>query len=95
MGPIVPTPGPEIAPDPGIAPGAADPVGPDIPDPVPPDESPDPAPADVPPLRSLDERTLAAAAAFPPDRARITGLTPSTLLHPTILHYVQDEWRNY
>ncbi|WP_258345304.1 polyamine aminopropyltransferase [Saccharopolyspora gregorii] len=52
-------------------------------------------PADVPPLRSLDERTLAAATAFPPDRARITGLTPSTLLHPTILHYVQDEWRNY
>ena len=52
-------------------------------------------PADAPPLRSLDPPTLAAAAAFPPDRARISGLTPSTLLHPTILSYVQDEWRNY
>ncbi|MCX2733695.1 polyamine aminopropyltransferase [Saccharopolyspora sp. NFXS83] len=52
-------------------------------------------PADAPPLRSLDDRTLAAATAFPPDRGRLPGLEPSTLMHPTILRYVQGEWRNY
>ncbi|MFR9728523.1 polyamine aminopropyltransferase [Saccharopolyspora sp. MS10] len=52
-------------------------------------------PADAPPLRSLDADTLAASAAFPPDRSRIPGLEPSTLLHPTILEYSRGEWQNY
>ncbi|MER7079246.1 spermidine synthase [Saccharopolyspora kobensis] len=52
-------------------------------------------PADVPPLRSLDEPTLRAAATFPPDRTRIPGMEPSTLMHPTILQHAQGEWENY
>ncbi|WP_229679723.1 polyamine aminopropyltransferase [Saccharopolyspora thermophila] len=52
-------------------------------------------PADAPPLRSLDAATLRAAAVFPPDRARIPGMAPSTLMHPTILQYAQGEWSNY
>ncbi len=52
-------------------------------------------PADVPPLRSLDEATLQASATFPPDRTRIPGMEPSTLMHPTILQYAQGEWVNY
>jgi spermidine synthase len=52
-------------------------------------------PADAPPLRSLDAATLQAAATFPPDRSRIPGMEPSTLMRPTILQYAQDEWTNY
>ncbi|MDI2030709.1 polyamine aminopropyltransferase [Saccharopolyspora sp. TS4A08] len=52
-------------------------------------------PDDVPPLRSLDAATLRAAQAFPPDRARLPDLQPSTLMHPTILDYAQGEWTNY
>ncbi|MCI2422782.1 polyamine aminopropyltransferase [Saccharopolyspora sp. K220] len=52
-------------------------------------------PVDAPPLRSLDAATLQAAATFPPDRSRIPGMEPSTLLHPTILQYAQGEWTNY
>ena len=52
-------------------------------------------PEDVPPLRSLDEPTLRAAEAFPPDRRRIPGMGPSTLMHPTILQHAQGEWSNY
>ncbi|MGW1677562.1 polyamine aminopropyltransferase [Saccharopolyspora sp. NPDC002376] len=52
-------------------------------------------PQDVPPLRSLDEPTLRAAATFPPDRTRISGMEPSTLMHPTILQHAQGEWDNY
>ncbi|KAA5829541.1 polyamine aminopropyltransferase [Saccharopolyspora hirsuta] len=52
-------------------------------------------PRDVPPLRSLDEPTLRAAATFPPDRTRIPNMEPSTLMHPTILQYAQGEWENY
>ncbi|MBQ0927994.1 polyamine aminopropyltransferase [Saccharopolyspora endophytica] len=52
-------------------------------------------PQDVPPLRSLDAETLRAAQTFPPDRARLPDLTPSTLMHPTILDYAQGEWANY
>ena len=36
----VPITEPEIAPDPGVQPGVADPVGPGVVDPVPPDETP-------------------------------------------------------
>ncbi|GAA4611921.1 polyamine aminopropyltransferase [Saccharopolyspora hordei] len=52
-------------------------------------------PSDVPPLRSLDAATLRAAATFPPDRTRIPGMEPSTLMHPTILQHAQGEWENY
>ncbi|MEV0054850.1 polyamine aminopropyltransferase [Saccharopolyspora shandongensis] len=52
-------------------------------------------PADAPPLRSMDVATLQAAATFSPDRTRIPGLEPSTLMHPTILQYAQGEWANY
>ncbi|CAL99804.1 spermidine synthase [Saccharopolyspora erythraea NRRL 2338] len=52
-------------------------------------------PAGAPPLRSLDAGTLRAAAEFPPDRRRIPGMEPSTLMHPTILSYAQGEWTNY
>ncbi|MDA3628539.1 polyamine aminopropyltransferase [Saccharopolyspora sp. WRP15-2] len=52
-------------------------------------------PQDAPPLRSLDEPTLRAAATFPPDRTRIPGMEPSTLMHPTILQHAQGEWENY
>ncbi|MFI6868317.1 polyamine aminopropyltransferase [Nocardia sp. NPDC050406] len=41
--------------------------------------------------RSLDDATLAAATAFPPDR-RASGEEVSTLLHPTILDYHRKEW---
>lgn len=52
-------------------------------------------PSDAPELRSLDDATLRAAATFPPDRSRIPGMEPSTLMHPTILQYAQGEWKNY
>ncbi len=52
-------------------------------------------PEDAPPLRSLDPPTLQAAATFPPDRARIPGMEPSTLMHPTILEHARDGWVNY
>ncbi|GAB3282520.1 polyamine aminopropyltransferase [Parasphingorhabdus pacifica] len=52
-------------------------------------------PEDAPPLRSVDAATLRAAASFPPDRARIPGLEPSTLMHPTILDHANGEWLNY
>ncbi|GAB3679719.1 polyamine aminopropyltransferase [Saccharopolyspora tripterygii] len=59
-------------------------------------EPPEPRlPQDVPPLRSLNAETLQAARVFPPDRDRLPGLTPSTLMHPTILDYAQGEWSNY
>lgn len=52
-------------------------------------------PADAPPLKSLDQGTLDAATVFPPDRARIPDMRPSTLMHPTILDYAKGEWLNY
>ncbi|ASU77258.1 spermidine synthase [Actinopolyspora erythraea] len=50
---------------------------------------------DVPELRTLDERTLRAATVFPPDRGRIAGVEPSTLMHPRIVEYERGAWRNY
>lgn len=59
-------------------------------------EAPEPQLApDVPPLKSLNQQTLDAAATFPPDRSRIPDLRPSTLMHPTILDYAKGEWVNY
>ncbi|MHA6798121.1 polyamine aminopropyltransferase [Bounagaea algeriensis] len=52
-------------------------------------------PDDAPQLRSLDEPTLRAAATFPPDRARVEDVQPSTLMHPRILQYSQGAWQNY
>ena len=50
-------------------------------------------PAVQPPsLRSLDVRTLEAAAAFPPDR-RSPEVEVSTLVHPVILDYQRRGWR--
>lgn len=46
------------------------------------------------PLSFLDARTLAAAAAFPPDRAR-RAVAPSTLNRPRILDYVRRGYRDY
>jgi len=43
-------------------------------------------------LRSIDERTLEAAAAFPPDR-RSPQVEVSTLLRPVILDYQRQGWR--
>ena len=43
-------------------------------------------------LRSIDERTLEAAATFPPDR-RAPPVEVSTLLHPVILDYQRQGWR--
>ncbi|BCB90258.1 polyamine aminopropyltransferase [Phytohabitans suffuscus] len=51
-------------------------------------------PADVPPLRFLTPDVLRAAAVFPPDRGRV-AVEPSTLLHPRVLEYARQEWRNY
>ncbi|WP_422734490.1 polyamine aminopropyltransferase [Micromonospora sp. WMMD558] len=51
-------------------------------------------PAGVPPLRFLDPATLAAAAAFPPDRRRV-DVPASTLLQPRVLEYARAEWRGY
>jgi spermidine synthase len=62
--------------------------------------SPGRAPAlalDLPPgapLRFLDDATLAAAAAFPPDRARIP-LAPSTLNRPRLLDYERRGYVGY
>lgn len=55
-----------------------------------------PAPALDPPapLRSLDEATLVAAQVFPPDQQPM-DVPPSTLMHPRILQYAQEEWRAY
>ncbi|UVS76714.1 polyamine aminopropyltransferase [Actinokineospora sp. UTMC 2448] len=47
------------------------------------------------PLRSLDERTLAAAAVFPPDRRAPADVRASTLMDPVILRYSRQEWTNY
>jgi len=52
-------------------------------------------PQDAPPLRFLDEATLQAAMVFPRDQGRIPGLVPSTLMHPVLLQYAQEEWKNY
>ncbi|RQX19748.1 polyamine aminopropyltransferase [Micromonospora ureilytica] len=51
-------------------------------------------PADAPRLRFLDPGVLRAAAAFPPDRARL-DVPPSTLLQPRVLDYARTEWRGY
>ena len=47
----------------------------------------------APPLRFLDAATLAAAATFPPDRAR-DPVAASTLMDP-ILDYAREEWVGY
>lgn len=52
-------------------------------------------PAGAPELRTLDARTLRAATVFPPDRRRLRGVAPSTLMHPRVLEYAMQEWRNY
>jgi spermidine synthase len=52
-------------------------------------------PDHAPPLRSLDAASLAAAAVFPVDRRDAGDIPPSTLMHPRILEYAKDEWRNY
>ncbi|MFI7074683.1 polyamine aminopropyltransferase [Micromonospora sediminicola] len=51
-------------------------------------------PADAPPLRFLTPPVLAAAAAFPADRARV-DVPASTLLQPRVLEYAREEWRGY
>ncbi|MFB6391675.1 polyamine aminopropyltransferase [Polymorphospora lycopeni] len=51
-------------------------------------------PAGAPPLRFLDANTLALAANFPPDRARL-DVPASTLLQPRVLEYARAEWRGY
>ena len=51
-------------------------------------------PADAPPLRFLTPSVLAAAAAFPADRARL-DVPASTLLQPRVLEYARVEWRGY
>lgn len=48
----------------------------------------------APRLRYLDEAVLKAAAVFPADRRR-QDVRPSTLMDPTVLEYVLDEWENY
>jgi spermidine synthase len=45
-------------------------------------------------LRFLNQPTLAAAANFPPDRARV-DVPASTLLEPRILSYARKEWVGY
>ncbi len=50
--------------------------------------------AEAPALRSLDEASLRAAAAFPPDRAR-RPVAVSTLLRPVILDYARAGWQDY
>ncbi|MFJ9717536.1 polyamine aminopropyltransferase [Streptomyces sp. NPDC101213] len=49
---------------------------------------------DAPRLRYLDDAVLKAAAVFPLDRRR-EDVRPSTLMEPTVLEYVLDEWKNY
>ncbi|MET9502890.1 polyamine aminopropyltransferase [Streptomyces sp. NPDC006622] len=49
---------------------------------------------DAPRLRYLDDAVLKAAAVFPVDRRR-QDVRPSTLMEPTVLEYVLDEWKNY
>jgi spermidine synthase len=51
-------------------------------------------PADAPPLRFLTPDVLRAATVFPPDRGRV-AVEASTLLHPRVLEYARQEWRNY
>ncbi|MEJ7797359.1 MAG: polyamine aminopropyltransferase [Solirubrobacteraceae bacterium] len=46
------------------------------------------------PLRFLDDPTLAAAASFPPDRARL-AMKPSTLNRPRLLEYQRRGYRGY
>lgn len=48
----------------------------------------------APPRRFLDEATLAQAATFPPDRARVE-VSASTLMSPKVLEYARGEWRGY
>ncbi|MGW4026542.1 polyamine aminopropyltransferase [Streptomyces sp. NPDC005009] len=50
--------------------------------------------SDAPQLRYLDEAVLKAASVFPVDRRR-QDVRPSTLMDPTVLEYVLDEWENY
>lgn len=52
-------------------------------------------PRDAPPLRSLDAETLHASTVFPPDRDRIPGIEPSTLMHPRIIEYSRGAWQSY
>ena len=52
-------------------------------------------PDSAPSLRSIDDATLRAATVFPADRRRIADIPPSTLMHPRILDYAMEEWRNY
>ena len=49
---------------------------------------------DAPRLRYLDDSVLEAATVFPVDRRR-EDVRPSTLMEPTVLEYVLDEWKNY
>lgn len=51
-------------------------------------------PDDHPPLRSLDDRSLAAATVFDPDRSRV-DVRPSTLLDPAVVEYERNAWRDY
>ncbi|MFE7723172.1 polyamine aminopropyltransferase [Nocardia rhizosphaerihabitans] len=55
-------------------------------------QSPAPALRSPGPLRSLDDRTLAAATVFPPDR-RAVDPEVSTLMHPVIQDLQRQEWR--
>lgn len=52
-------------------------------------------PESAPSLRSLDQATLRAATVFPADRRRIADVPASTLMHPRILDFAQQEWRDY
>ncbi|MFI5498164.1 polyamine aminopropyltransferase [Nocardia asteroides] len=56
------------------------------------EDTPSPALSSPAPLRSLDDRTLAAATVFPPDR-RASDPEVSTLMHPVILDLQRQEWR--
>lgn len=58
------------------------------------DGAPVPALDPPSPLKSLDDASLAAAQVFPPDQQPIE-VPPSTLMHPRILEYAQEEWRAY
>lgn len=49
----------------------------------------------APSLRSVDAAVLRAATVFPADRRRMTDAPASTLMHPRILDFAQQEWRDY
>jgi spermidine synthase len=48
----------------------------------------------TPKLRSMDQKSLQAAAVFAPDRVR-TDVRASTLSRPTIVDYEAEGWKNY